>query len=106
MSMSRVSFTSEVFEQSSSPLIISHGSFVGLGISLSNEGADLLVEADLTQESDFENEVEMLGGATEDSSGAATKFRYPSTTGLNLLYAAKYLQITWDTGTLQYFQKG
>jgi hypothetical protein len=94
------------FEQSESPLVLPHAAWAGLSILLEDEAAELVVAADFNQDGDFENIVEMLGGPTEDSSGAATKFRYPSATGANLLYNAGYIEITWDTGTVQVLQKG
>jgi len=104
--IARQSKYSRVFEQSESPIVLPHASWAGLAVLLEEESSELTVAADFNEDGDFENIVEMLGGPTEDSSGAATKFRYPSTDGANLLYNAGYIEITWTSGTLQVLQKG
>ncbi len=85
------------FLAADSPVVIPHASYVGLGIVLSNGAATVTVEVDGIADGDFAEEVTLEGTG---------KWRWPDTDGMNRLYNARYVKITWSTGTLQVFQKG
>jgi len=86
-----------VIPQTESPLIVPHSSFVGLSLSLSNGAAVVVVAVDVISDGDFDTVVEMAGTGT---------FRHPVPCAVSILGSAAYVKITWNTGTLQVFQKG
>lgn len=83
--------------QAQSPLIIPHATFVGLAIQLSDGAAVLTVAVDSLSTGDFDNTVTMEG---------TTKHRWPDSDGMNRLYNATFVKLTWNTGTLRYTQIG
>ena len=85
------------YAQSASPVILPHASFVGLGLALSNGAAVVTVNVDAILTGDFAEEVTLEGTG---------KFRWPNVDGMNRLYNAAFVKITWDVGTLRVFQKG
>lgn len=87
---------SEVHAQTDSPLVLPHGAFVGLAINLSNGSATVAVKVDSIIDGDFEEAITLEG---------TSKNRWPNVAGINTLKSTGYIQITWDTGTLQVFQK-
>jgi len=83
--------------QTSSPLILDHGTFVGLGLSLSNGAAVVTVAIDSVKTGSFSEVVTLEGTGTH---------RWPNADGMNRLYNAAFVKITWSIGTLRVFQKG
>ena len=97
--LSRVvpSLGSAALLQAASPVTIPHASYVGLALSLSNGAAVVTVEVDTLVDGDFDEVVTLEGTG---------KHRWPDADGMNRLYNAAFVRITWDTGTLRIFQKG
>ena len=90
------STTDHTFQQSSSPVVISHASFIGLGIILSAGAAVVTVSIDGVLAGAFADNVTLEGTGV---------WRWPNVDGVNRLRNARYVKITWNTGTLQVFQK-
>ena len=90
--------SNHVFESSDSPIVISHASFVGLGISIvGSADPTITVAVGGSLDGSFDDVVTMEGEGD---------WRWPNTDGMNRLYNARYVQITWDSGSIQVFQKG
>lgn len=85
------------YPQTASPLVLSHGAYVGLGLSFSNGAAVAAVAVDSVATGDFADAVTLEGTG---------KHRWPDVDGMNRLYNAAFVEITWNTGTLRVFQKG
>jgi len=91
--------TDHTFAAEDSPIVISHASFVGLGIIIldGSSATTLTVEVDGVSDGEFADEVTMEGTGN---------WRWPDVDGMNRLYNARYIKITWDVGFIQVFQKG
>lgn len=86
------------FAEADSPVVLSHATFVGLGIFLEDGGSvELTVGIDGDKDGDFVEEVTMEGTGS---------FRWPDTDGMNRLYNARYIKITWEAGNILVSQKG
>lgn len=88
-----------IFSAAESPIVISHASFVGLGIIIAAGGTlpTLTVAVDGVADGAFTDQVTMLG---------AGRWRWPDQEGMNMLYNARFIKITWNTNSIQVFQKG
>lgn len=87
-----------VLTEDQSPKILPHASFVGLGIYLPGSTAPTVtVEFSGSIDGEFGDEITMEG--TGD-------YLWPDTDGMNRLYNARYIKITWDSGDIEVFQKG
>ena len=95
--MSRQSYTSRLHLLAESPLVLAHTRFVGLSIECSNPAAVVTVKVALSEGATF-TEVVTLEGTGD--------YRWPDVDGMNRLYNAKYIEITWDVGDITVFQKG
>lgn len=80
-----------------SPKILSHASFVGLGIYVPEGTATVTVTIGGHLDGDFDEEVTLEG---------AGDYLWPDVDGMNRLYNARYIKITWNTGEIEVFQKG
>lgn len=97
-------YPTNTFSQEQSPLILPHASFVGLGIII-GDGTSSTSSGDVTvtvavggsENGEFADEVTMEGEGD---------WRWPDIDGMNRLYNARFVQITWDSGYIQVFQKG
>lgn len=85
------------FADTGGTIEVDHGSFVGLGVGVSDAAATVTVEAGISSP-DFPASVGLLG--------SGTKFRYPDTDGMNALYNALTVKITWSAGDIIVYQKG
>jgi hypothetical protein len=87
----------DAYAQASSPVVVAHQSFAGLGVILSDSAATLTVKAGGEQGGPFPITLTMEG---------TDEYRYPDTTSMNIAYNAAFLEITWTSGTMRLFQKG
>ena len=86
------------FVETDSPVVLPHGTFVGLGIFLEDGGSvDITVGIDGDKNGDFIEEVTMEGTGS---------FRWPDIDGMNRLYNARYIKIEWGSGNILVSQKG
>lgn len=91
------SIKNDPYAQAASPVVIPHAAFVGIGLSFSNGAAVTTVAVDSILTGDFAETVTLEGTG---------KHRWPNADGMNRLYNAAYVKITWNVGTLRVFQKG
>lgn len=81
-----------------SPAILSHATFVGLGITIVGSATPTITVAiGGREDGTFDDEVTLEG---------SSDYRWPDTDGMNRLYNARYIKIEWDEGDIEVFQKG
>ena len=80
-----------------SPMILPHGSFVGLSISFTSATSTITVSASGSLDGSFADEVTMETGSD---------WTYPDVAGMNMLYNARYIKLEWDAGDITVYQKG
>lgn len=86
----------EVGSSGSAEIELDHGSFVGLAIKC-DDAATVAVTAGV------------VSGSTPTAvtlNGTGTAHRYPDADGMNILYNAAVVKITWDQGAINILQKG
>lgn len=84
------------FVAADSPQILDHGAFVGLGLSISTAAATITVTVDGIESGDFTDAVTMEGSG---------KWRWANADGMNRLASAKFIKVSWSTGTMKIHQK-
>lgn len=96
----RQSRTSDIINHDSTDpageLVLSHESFVGISIQFTS-ATTFALAVDNLRNGNFADAVTLEGSG---------KWKYPDQAGMDVLYNAAFVKITWDAGPILVFQKG